>query len=322
MSNELGFTLKNGFEIKPVVLDCCLGIDGFGPPGLFGTVLNDKIDRKCSTTILKSITRYPKVGNFGSSIFDKTGWSKTNYGFYLPKKLCYLPIGGGSTVNSFGLTNDGFDSFFKTKFAENYIIPSIFLEFGSCSDENIAKVKEDAFYMGKALMRFSNESIDIILAAVVLNISCPNHGGIPLLLDVIVDTVKIFKEAIGSIPVGIKYSYMQDISLAVELDRNVEIAFHQAINTVPFKVVFGDKAFSPLSHIGHGGVSGPAITTMATNYVIMLRNALPNAKIIGGGGISNLADAVVRSQYCDAIAMGILVNKNTSLANSIIKYFA
>lgn len=321
MYKKLGFTLSNGFEIKPVVLDCCLGTKGFGPPGLFGETINKKIDRENSTTILKSITRHPKIGNFGSSIFSKNGWAMTDYGFPLPKKLCYLPIYGGSTVNSFGLTNEGFDIFLTYDFANNYVIPSIFLEFGSGKNEDLDKVLDDAYYIASELKKHFSQN-KYSLAAVILNLSCPNHGNIPNFIDYIVETVSIFKETIGHTPIGIKLSYMQDISIAVELNKNVDIAFFQAINTIPFKTVFGAKAFSPLSHIGHGGVSGSAITSMALDYLIRLRKALPDVKIIAGGGISNLDDAIERSRYCDAIAMGILVNNNIQKANKIIKYFA
>ncbi|MDP2396020.1 MAG: hypothetical protein Q8M44_03925, partial [bacterium] len=215
-----GFVLSNGFRIKPVVLDCCLGVEGYGPPGLFGTSYNKLIDRKNSTTILKTITRYPKIGNFGASIFSKDGWEMTDYSFPLPKKLCYLPIGGGSTVNSFGLSNDGFDNFLNKSFADKYIIPSIFLEFGR---GNIQRVKEEAFYMGTKLKIKFKKRRDVFLAAVVLNISCHNSGNdITNINTEIIEVIKIFKEGIGNIPIGIKYSYLQDISLAVMIDREID----------------------------------------------------------------------------------------------------
>lgn len=327
---KLGFILSNGHKIKPVVLDCCLGVDGYGPPGLFGPTLNNLIDRKNSTTILKSITRHKKVGNFGSPIYLPSGWAMTDYGFPLPKKLCYTPIGWNSTTNSFGLTNNGFDDFMNNvKFKEEFIIPSIFIEFGTGSDEDLLKAEINAIYMGKAIK--DNQLIGIPntfglskIIAVVINVSCPNdkHGVCLISNEKIVKVIKSFKEAIGNVPIGVKYSYMQDISLAVTIEREVDIAFHQAINTVPFKVVFGNKKFSPLSHIGHGGVSGKAIKDMAINYVMKLRSALgPDVKIIGGGGISDLINAQERALCCDTIALGILVNRNTKEANKIINYF-
>lgn len=324
MVEKKGFNLPNGFKMKPVVLDCSLGVQGFGPPGLFGDTLNDLIDRKNSTTILKSITRHPKVGNFGTSIFSKDGWAMTDYGFPLPKKFCYTPIGGGSTTNSFSLTNNGFDDFLNLDFAQNYIIPSIFLEFGRGEKPDIERVSIEAEYMGRTLKEKFSKRKDVKLVAVVLNISCPNSGhGVCLITNEIVEVVRIFKEAIGNVPVGIKYSYLQDISLAVELNKKVDIAFHQAINTIPYKLVFGNKKFSPLSHIGHGGVSGPAIKNQAMQYAKKLRIALgPEAYIVGGGGISSIEDAEERLRFCNAIAMGILVNTNTRKANEIIEYFA
>jgi len=332
MNKQLGIVLPNNFVINPVVLDCCLGVDGYGPPGLFKPTYNKKINRRQSTTVLKSITRFEKVGNFGAPIWWPNGWSMTQYGFPLPKKFCYTPIGGGSTTNSFGLTNDGFDDFmYNVVFCDEFIIPSIFLEFGTGSDEDLLKAELAAIYMGQALKEnhFIGKSGGINklsrVIAVILNVSCPNDAnGVCLISnEKIAKVIKAFKDSIGDIPIGVKYSYMQDISLAVTINREVDIAFHQAINTIPFRALFGYKKFSPLSHIGHGGVSGPAITQKALEYVKKLRTALgPDVKIIGGGGISNLNDAIERVKWCDAIAMGILVNKNTDEANKIIDYFA
>lgn len=323
MCKKIGIVLPNGSKIYPVVLDCSLGVDGYGPPGLFGTMKNDEIDRRFSTTVLKSITCEPTVGNFGASVFSPEGWAMTDYGFPLPKKFCYTGLENNSTVNSFGLTNDGFDDFLTLNFKEDNIIPSIFFKFEKGSDKDLKRVKSEAIYMAAKLKSLFPKNSRKKIDAVVINISCPNDGnGVCSFNDEIVKVIKIFKENIGDIPVGIKYSYMQDVSMAVSIDNEVDIAFHQAINTIPFKEVFGNEKYSPLSHIGHGGVSGPAIKGMALEYLIKLREALPNAKIIGGGGISSLKDAIERSRYCDAIAIGILVNKDPKLANEIIKYFS
>jgi len=322
---KLGITLSNGFKIKPVVIDCALGTRGYGPPGPFGmTIKNNKINRKDSTTILKSITRYPEEGNFGAPIYLPRGWSMSEYGFPLPRMFCYTPLPGGNTVNSVALTNDGFDKFTQTeKFATEYIIPSIFIKFGQGTKSEIEKAKEEARYMGHMLKkRFPKKNV--ILAAVILNISCPNDNQTILkLMDEIVEVVGIFKYHLGDIPLGVKYSYMQDISLAKKLSEKVDIEFHQAINTIPYRVVYGNDKFSPLSHIGNGGVSGPIIKQKAQGYCAKLRCALgPDVNIIGGGGISSIDDAEERFKYANSIAMGILVNRDTQKANDIIDYFS
>jgi dihydroorotate dehydrogenase len=323
--DKLGFRLPNGNLIRGVVLDCSLGIRGAGPPSFFaGDSMNIDIDRKNSTTILKSITAGPKEGNFGAPWYLPRGWAMTDYGFPLPKKLCYVNTENNSTVNSFGLSNDGFDDFMQIhNFYQKTIIPSIFLEFGKGSKDEIKKVLSSAIYMADKL-RIGYTKNGFRIKAVVLNISCPNdENGVCVFEDEIVKVVKAFKDKLGHyIPIGIKYSYMQNISLAKTLDSEVYIAFHQAINTIPFKVVYGDKKFSWLSHIGHGGVSGPDITKMALEYGIKLREANLRGKLILGGGISTLDDAIERAKYADAIAIGILVNKDTNKANEIIKYFA
>jgi dihydroorotate dehydrogenase len=315
--------LPNGYKINPVILDCSLGLQGYGPPDLFGgTTKNEEIDRRYSTTILKSITANPKEGNYGAPWYLPRGWAMTDYGFPLPKKLCYVGTGNGSTTNSFGLTNEGFDYFYNIdNFREHEIIISIFIEFGNGSKEDLQKAYSSAKYMGEKLSSgYTKHGFKV--AAIVINISCPNDGnGVCLFSDEIIKVIKVFKDAIGEIPLGIKYSYMQNISLAKSLDSEVDIAFHQAINTIPFKVVYGDKKFSPLSHIGHGGISGPDITKMALEYGIKMSEANLKGKLILGGGISNVKDAIERAKYADAIAIGILVNKNTEMANKIITYF-
>lgn len=327
--SKLGITLKNGYKIKPVVLDCCLGIDGLGPPGLFGNKLNKVIDKRNSTTILKSITRESKIGNFAAPFFSKEGWAKTNYWFlpYLPKKLCFVPLRNNSTVNSYGLSNEGFDNFLDNLNLDNdkTINISIFLELGDGSEEAIKKARKSAKYMAQKISTYHKKrKIDI--GFVVLNISCPNAGNaVTKTNEKIVEVVKQFDSSISEIPYGIKYSYIQDVSLAVELENHCEIAFHQAINTIPFKLVYGENKFSPLSHIGHGGVSGKDITQKALEYgkKLYAEKGKGNLKapIILCGGIMTLGDAMERSMYADAIAMGILVNKNPELANDIINYF-
>lgn len=322
-----GITLSNGYHINSVVLDCCLGIDGFGPPGLFKTKVNNKIDRKNSTTILKSVTRFPKIGNYGSPWYLPNGWAMTDYFFPLPKKFCYTKLDDGSTVNSFGLSNDGIDDLnqnikFHPSLLKDGIIISIFIEFGKGTKEDIENAKAKAIYIANLLKKELTAS-GYKIKAVIVNISCPNDGdGVCIFEDEIVETIKILKNNISPVPVGIKYSYMQNISLAVRLDKEAGIDFHQAINTIPFKEVYGDNKFSPLSHIGHGGVSGTAITEMALDYGKRLREALPKAKLILGGGITNLEEAKERAKYADAIAIATLVEDDTKEANKIISYFA
>jgi dihydroorotate dehydrogenase len=121
------------------------------------------------------------------------------------------------------------------------------------------------------------------------------------------------------IPLGFKLSYMQDIQLAVEINEYVE--FIQAINTIPWKVIFPNKK-SPLAHIGGGGISGKHITKYAYGYIKRLRKALPDSKIIGGGGITDIETALSFSEYCDAIAFATLIHNNRPMADNIIERFS
>jgi dihydroorotate dehydrogenase len=326
----LGITLPNGYHINPVVLDCSLGIDGAGPPGLFGSTVNKKIDRVRSTTILKSITRDKEEGNFGAPWWLARGWAMTDYYIPLPKKFCYLSLGTYHAINSIGLTNEGFDETIRMDFHEKVVNISIFIKLKKGTEEDIIIAKEEAIYMAKQLSSgYTTKGYKI--GFVVLNISCPNDkdsNGVCVLNDSIVEVIKAFKEAIDNVPVGVKYSYMQDIKLVVAIDKNVDIAFHQAINTIPTKIIYGENSFISkiLSHIGGGGVSGEEIREKALEYGkdLFAEKEKGNIKapLILGGGISNLEDAIERAKYADVIAIGILVNKDTKTANEIIEYFS
>ena len=319
-----GIELPNGKKIKPVVLDCCLGTTGEGPPSIFGGISkNLVIDTDNATIILKSITREPEVGNFGSSIFSTDGWAMSSFGIPLPKKLCYFSL-FGITINSFGLTNEGIDKFFEDEWfwielIGKPVIISVFVKFGSATEIEIRKAYSDGEYMMKKIRE--KTAGGKLLVAVIFNASCPNiKEGVCSTSDAIVECAKRMKKATPEIALGVKLSYVQPTSLAVRLHNEAKVDFLQGINTIPWKVLF-PRLPSILSHIGGGGISGPLIRRKALEYVTELRKLIPDAKIIGGGGISNLKDAKARSEVVDVLAIGVLVNKRPRTANKIIEYF-
>ena len=318
-----GIKLSNGHIIKPIVLDCCMGTTGEGPPSILGKISkNTIIDTDNSTIVLKSITRYPKVGNFGSSIFSKDGWAMSKIGIPFPKKFCYFSL-FGLTINSFGLTNQGIDDFLNTDWLtirkiRKPVIISLFVEFGEGSEADIEKAYENAVYMMKKIDIVCDKNL---LIAVIFNASCPNvKEGVCNTSDAIIECANKMKKAAPNIPLGVKLSYVQPVQLGVRLNMETEIDFIQGINTVPWNTHFPNKV-SPLSHIGGGGISGPQITSKALDYIIRLRELIPDAKIIGGGGISNLEDVKVRARFVDSISIAVLVNQKPDIVNKIINYF-
>ena len=322
--NTKGIKLSNGHTIKPVVLDCCLGTTGEGPPSLFGGISqNLVIDKLNSTIVLKSITRNPKIGNFGSSIFSKDGWAKSGFfGIPFPKKFCYISL-FGRTRNAFGLTNKGIDDFLHNDWRVivrrgTPVIISVFIEFNSATESDIKQAYEDAEYMMEQINYRCKKNY---LIAVIFNASCPNvSAGVCKTSDAIVECARRMKKTAPEIPLGVKLSYVQPVELGVRLYNEANVDFLQGINTIPFKVMYPNR-ISLLSHIGGGGISGPEITAKALEYVSRLRELLPDAKIIGSGGISTLDDAIQRVKVVDSIAIANLVNKNSHIANIIIKHF-
>jgi len=319
-----GIQLPNGNVIKPVVIDCSLGTTGEGPPSIFGGVShNNVINTDDATIILKSITRFRKPGNFGSSIFSIDGWAMSSFFIPLPKKFCYFSF-LGLTINSFGLTNEGVDEFFENDWKTivrigKKVIISIFVEFGSGSEDDIQQAYENAVYMMNKIEE--KTAVSDLLVAVIFNASCPNlKEGVCSTTDGIVECAKRMKEATPGIALGVKLSYVQPVSLGVRLHKEAKVDFLQGINTIPWKILF-PRLPSILSHIGGGGISGPLIRQKALEYVTELRRLIPDAKIIAGGGISSLEDAIERSEIADVLAIGILVNKKPNLVNTIIYHF-
>jgi dihydroorotate dehydrogenase (NAD+) catalytic subunit len=146
------------------------------------------------------------------------------------------------------------------------------------------------------------------IAAVEVNLSCPNlegRSGIiahdPSLAGQIIAAVA----AQSQVPVWAKLSANTD--RIVEVATTVTDAGAHALTLVNtmLGMQIDVETGRPTLGNGGGGLSGPAIHPIAVRAVHDVRVALPNAQIIGVGGIASGADAVeMMMAGADAVQIG------------------
>lgn len=213
-------------------------------------------------------------------------------GGIIPKTVTPRPRAGNATprtvetasglLNAIGLDNDGIDHFLE------HHLPFL-RELGTAIIANIAGEDEDQFArMAESLDRAGG------LAAVELNISCPNvsHG-----LDLGIDAeavgrlVKRVRDSIG-LPVIAKLT--PNVTDVVSIAAAANEAGADAVSLVnTFRGMAVDwRRRRPILANDVGGLSGPAIKPLALRMVWEVSRALPELPIIGIGGISTLDDVM------------------------------
>jgi dihydroorotate dehydrogenase (NAD+) catalytic subunit len=145
------------------------------------------------------------------------------------------------------------------------------------------------------------------IAAFELNLSCPNtsHGGIEFGAEP-ESVAQIVRQCAGvsSKPLIAKLSpVLSDIAAVAAVAVGAGAAGVSLVNTFPGTLTEGDGA--PRLGAGRGGVSGPPLLPLGVLAVRQTRAKLPEALIIGIGGIRSVADA---RQYlragADLVAIG------------------
>jgi dihydroorotate dehydrogenase (NAD+) catalytic subunit len=185
-------------------------------------------------------------------------------------------------LNAIGLDNDGI-----THFREHHL--PYLRTIGTAVIANIAGEDEDQFVaMAEMLAGESG------LAAVELNISCPNvsHG-----LDLGVDASAVGRlvgrvRAACSLPIIAKLT--PNVTNIVPIAEAAALAGADAvslINTVRGMAVDWRRR-RPILAYDVGGLSGPAIKPIALRIVWEVARALPDFPIIGIGGIATADDAL------------------------------
>ncbi len=211
-------------------------------------------------------------------------------------------------LNSIGLDNDGFDQFMDEK------LPYL-TSLGTALIVNIAAKTTDEFH---SMARRLNAASGI--AAVELNISCPNvSGGVdfgtdPKLAGEVVTAVC----SAGSLPVIAKLT--PNVTSVIPIAESVAAAGADAvslINTFQGMAIDWRKRKPVLGNV-FGGLSGPAIKPLALRIVCQVARAV-DIPIIGVGGIQCLDDVMeFLVAGATAIQVGTANFYNPGLANRLV----
>jgi dihydroorotate dehydrogenase (NAD+) catalytic subunit len=213
-------------------------------------------------------------------------------GGVIPKTVTFRPRAGNPTprtvetasglLNAIGLDNDGIGHFLE------HHLPYL-RTVGTAVIANIAGEDEDQFVAMAAMLENQPG-----LAAVELNISCPNvsHG-----LDLGIDAGAVGRlvgrvREVCTLPVVAKMT--PNVTDVVPIAEAAAKAGADAVSLVnTFRGMAVDwRRRRPILANDVGGLSGPAIKPMALRMVWEVARALPGLPIIGIGGIASVDDAL------------------------------
>ena len=213
-------------------------------------------------------------------------------GGVVPKTVTHRPRAGNPTprtvetpaglLNAIGLDNDGIDHF------REHHLPYL-RTVGTAVIANIAGEDEDQFVDMAASL-----GDEPGLAAVELNVSCPNvsHG---LDLGVDADAVgRLVRRAREACPLPIIAKLTPNVTDIVSIAAAAAEAGADAvtlINTVRGMAIDWRKR-RPILANDVGGLSGPAVKPIALRIVWDVARALPELPIIAVGGIADADDAL------------------------------
>lgn len=213
-------------------------------------------------------------------------------------------------LNAIGLQNPGVEKIVKTEipFLSQFHIPIIANVAGSTIEEY------------EKVVTVLNESTD--LAAIELNISCPNvkEGGIQFGIDpemAATVTEKVKKRT--RVPIYVKLS--PNVTNIVDMAKAIEAAGADGlsmINTLTgMQIHLPSKA--PLIANKTGGLSGPAIKPIAIRMIYEVKQHV-NIPIIGMGGIETAEDVLeFLLAGADAVAVGTANFHNPFVCPDIIE---
>ena len=231
-------------------------------------------------------------GTFGY-VHEMAGFVRLDrLGGVIPKTVTFRPRAGNPTprtaetasglLNAIGLDNDGIDYFLEHHLPYFQTVPTAVIA-------NIAGEDEDQF-VEMAAMLAGREG----LAAVELNISCPNvsHG-----LDLGIDANavgRLVRRVREACPLPVIAKLTPNVTDIVPIARAAAEAGADAvslINTIKGMAVDWRRR-RPILANDIGGLSGPAIKPVALRMVWEVARALPGLPVIGIGGIASADDAL------------------------------
>ncbi|HEY6051755.1 MAG TPA: dihydroorotate dehydrogenase [Thermoanaerobaculia bacterium] len=197
-----------------------------------------------------------------------------------PARIWETPSG---MLNAIGLQNVGIRVFLEEK------LPRL-RELGATVIANVwGDVEEDYVAVVRALEDAEG------LAAVELNISCPNveRGGM-LFGNSPPATASLVKKVRAATrrPLIVKLSpNAPDLVESARAARDAGADVLSLVNTFVGMAIDPETARPRLS-FGTGGLSGPAIRPLAVRMVYQVAKALPSTPLIGIGGIADLSDVL------------------------------
>jgi len=198
----------------------------------------------------------------------------------MPPRICETPAG---MLNAIGLQNVGVEAFLEEK------LPRL-RSLGATVIANVwGDLEEDYVAVVSALEATEG------LAAVELNISCPNvqvggmlFGNSPALTASLVARVR----AATKRPLVVKLSpNAPDLVASARAAREAGADILSLINTL-VGMAIDPETGKPRLSFGTGGLSGPAIKPIAVRMVYQVARALPGMPLMGIGGISSLEDVL------------------------------
>lgn len=197
-----------------------------------------------------------------------------------PPRICETPAG---MLNAIGLQNVGVRAFVSEK------LPNL-RTLGATVIANVwGDLEEDYVTVVRALEGA------VGLAAIELNISCPNvekggmlFGNSPSATASLVARVRAETRR----PLIVKLSpNAPDVVESARAARDAGADVLSLVNTFVGMAIDPESARPRLS-FGTGGLSGPAIKPLALRMVFQVARALPGTPLMGIGGISDLSDVL------------------------------
>jgi dihydroorotate dehydrogenase (NAD+) catalytic subunit len=224
-----------------------------------------------------------------------------------PPRICETPAG---MLNAIGLQNVGVEVFLREK------LPKL-RELAATVIANVwGDVEEDYVAVVEALEGAEG------LAAVELNISCPNverggmlFGNSPALTRSLVARVR----AATRRPLIVKLSpNAPDLVESARAAREAGADVLSLVNTF-VGMALDPHTGRPRLSFGTGGLSGPAIRPLAVRMVYQVRKALPDTPLMGIGGIAELSDVLeFLAAGADAVQIGTANFKDPGVSGRLV----
>ncbi len=217
-------------------------------------------------------------------------------------------------VNSVGLQGDGIEAFLGRH------LPALV----ACGATVVASIwgrtVEDYAAAASALAPAASR-----LAALEVNLSCPNLGGRheTFAHDAALTGAIVAATKAAGLPVWAKLSPATDRLVAVAgAARDAGASAVTLVNTVPALPVDGAAA-SPVLGAGRGGLSGRVIHDVAVRCVRDVRIAHPGLPIVGAGGVADARDALdLMAAGADAVQVGTATFADPRAARRIARDLA